>query len=85
MKKLFEDLSIIVGSILIGVPIGLIVGLICWFKFPYQVYFEARKKLALRRIDEAEQYLRQHGKEDVVEDIWEKHIQRMEQKKSYDN
>ena len=85
MKKLFEDLFIIVGSILVGIPIGLIVGLICWFKFPYQVYFEARKKLTLRRINEAEQYLRQHEKEDVVEDVWEKHIQRMEQKKSYDN
>jgi len=85
MKKLFEDLFLIVGSILVGIPIGLIVGLICWFKFPRQVYVEARKKVALRRIAEAEEYLRQHGKENVVEDIWEKHINRMEEKKSYDN
>jgi len=85
MKILFENIFIIVGSILVGIPMGLIVGLVCWIKFPYQVYIEARRKVALRRIEEAEEYLRQHGREDVVEDIWEKHIHRMEQKNSYDN
>lgn len=85
MKRIFENTFIVVGSILVGIPLGLVVGLVCWFKFPYQVYIEARRKLALRRIAEAEEFLRNYGKEDVVEDIWEKHINRMQEKKSYDN
>ncbi len=85
MKGFFEELFIFVGSIVIGIPLGLIVGLICWFKFPYQVYAEARSKLAIRRIQRAEEFIEKYKKDNSTEGMWERHIQRMEEKKSYDN
>ena len=85
MKKLFEDLFIIVGSILIGIPLGLIVGLVCWFRFPFQVYVEARSKLAIKRIQRAEEFIEQYKKDNSNEGMWERHIQRIKEKESYDN
>ncbi len=85
MKGFFEELFIFVGSIVIGIPLGLIVGLICWFKFPYQVYAEARSKLAIRRIQRAEEFIEKYKKDNSTEGMWERHIKRMEEKKSYDN
>lgn len=81
IKDFFEEIFALVGSIIVGIPVGLIVGIICWFKFPFQVYREARSNLAIKRIQEA--------KESLIElkpkDIWEKHIKRMEEKQPYDN
>lgn len=85
MKKLFEDLFIIVGSILVGIPLGLIVGLVCWFRFPFQVYVEARSKLAIKRIQRAQEFIEQYKKDNSNEGMWERHVQRMQEKKSYDN
>ncbi len=81
MKEKLEHIFIIVGSIFIGIPLGLIVGLVCWFKFPFQVYYQARADLALKRIKRAEQELQKYNSEN----IWERHIKRIEEKKSYDN
>ena len=80
MKEKFQNFILIIASILIGIPLGIVVGLICWLKFPFQIYWQARANLARNRIRQAEEQLREYGEED----IWEKHIQRME-KKSYDN
>ncbi len=85
MKKLFEDLFIIVGSILVGIPLGLIVGLFCWFRFPFQVYVEARSKLAIKRIQRAQDFIEQYKKDNSNEGMWERHIQRIKEKESYDN
>ena len=86
MKRVFENFTILIGSIIIGIPLGLVVGLICWFRFPYQVYLEARVKLANRRIEEAAEFIEQHKKENSIEGMWERHIERMESKqKKYDN
>jgi len=81
MKEKLANIFIIVGSIFIGIPLGLIVGLVCWFKFPFQIYYQARANLALQRINKAKEKLKEY--EDI--DIWERHAQRMEEKKSYDN
>jgi len=81
MKLFFEEIFIFVGSIVVGIPLGLIVGIVCWFKFPFQVYVQARANLALQRINKAKEKLKEY--EDI--DIWERHAQRMEEKKSYDN
>ena len=81
MKEKLENIFIIVGSIVIGIPLGLIVGLVCWFKFPFQIYYQARADLALKRISRAELELKKYESED----IWEKHIERMEKRKNYDN
>lgn len=81
IKILFEEFFALVGSILLGIPIGLIVGIICWFKFPLQVYREARINLATQRINKAKEIL----KKSEPKDIWENHIKRMEEKKPYDN
>ena len=81
MKEKFENIFIIVGSIFIGIPLGLIVGLVCWLKFPFQIYYQARVNLSLKRINRAKQEAERYNSED----IWEKHIKRIEEKKSYDN
>jgi hypothetical protein len=81
MKLFFEEIFIFVGSIVVGIPLGLIAGIVCWFKFPFQVYVQARANLALQRINKAKEKLKEY--EDI--DIWERHAQRMEEKKSYDN
>lgn len=85
MRVFFEQLFILVGSVVIGIPLGLIVGLICWFRFPFQVYVEARSKLALKRIQRAEEFIEQYKKNNSNEGMWERHIQRIKEKESYDN
>jgi len=83
MKNFLEELQLIIGSIVIGIPLGFITGLICWAKFPFVLYTNARAKLAIRRIQEAKAFLEQHKQ---PKDIWERHIERMESKKNnYDN
>ena len=82
MREKFENCLIIIGSIVVGIPLGVVVGLICWFKFPFQIYWQARANLAKNRIMAAQEQLREYEKED----IWEKHLQRMEEKNNnYDN
>jgi len=81
MREKFENCLIIIGSIVVGVPLGVVVGLICWFKFPFQIYWAARANLALQRIDRAKTQIKEYQNED----IWENHIKKMEEKKSYDN
>jgi len=78
-----EEFFIFIGAILIGVPLGLFIGIICWFKFPLQVYVQARTQLALKRIEKAKAAIKEMEEQD--QDIWEKHINRMQEKKSYDN
>lgn len=86
MKNFLEEFNLIIGSIVIGVPLGLITGLICWIKFPFVLYTNARAKLAMRRIQEARSFLDKHGQGQKSEDIWEEHIERMKAKKNnYDN
>ena len=46
MMYKIQELIILLGAIVIGVPLGLIVGLVCWFKFPFQVYAAARINFA---------------------------------------
>ena len=82
IKNAFEETFIIVGSILIGIPLGFFVGFFCWLKFPLSIYREARINLAIKRIKEAEAFLEENKQ---PKDIWERHIKRMEEKKSYDN
>jgi len=81
MKEKIQNFILIIASILIGIPLGIVVGLICWFKFPFQIYWQARANLAENRIRKAKEQLKEYGKED----IWEKHLQRMEEKNNYDN
>jgi len=85
MKGIFENFTILIGSIIIGIPLGLIVGLVCWFRFPFQVYVEARSKLAIKRIQRAEEFIEQYKKDNSNEGMWERHIQRIKEKESYDN
>lgn len=82
MKNFLEELQLIIGSIAIGIPLGFITGLICWLKFPFVLYTNARAKLAMRRIQEAKAFLEKHNQ---PKDIWERHIKRMKEKNSYDN
>ena len=81
MKHKIQELIILLGSIVIGVPLGLIVGLICWFKFPFQIYWEARSKLTQSRIEKAEQLIAQYEKDNSNEGMWERHIERIKNKK----
>jgi hypothetical protein len=81
MKEKIQNFILFTASILIGIPLGIVVGLICWFRFPFQIYWQARANLAKNRLQAAQEQLKEYGKED----IWEKHIQKMEEKKSYDN
>ena len=86
IKNILEESFIILGSILIGLPLGLLAGIVCWIKFPFAVYYDARAKLAMKRIREAEDFLERHGQESKSQDILEMHIERMEAKKNnYDN
>jgi hypothetical protein len=85
MKHKIQELIILLGSIVIGVPLGLIVGLICWFKFPFQIYWEARSKLTQSRIEKAEQLIAQYEKDNSNEGMWERHIERIKSKQNYDN
>jgi len=81
MREKFENFLIITASIVIGIPLGIIVGLVCWFKFPFQIYSGARANLALQRVERAKVEIKKHE----TVDIWENHIKKMEEKKSYDN
>jgi len=81
MREKFENCLIIIGSIVIGIPLGIIVGLVCWFKFPFQIYWAARANLSLQRIERAKEGIKKHE----TVDIWENHMKKMEEKKSYDN
>ena len=83
MRENFENFFAAIASILIGLPLGIFVGIICWIKFPFQIYYQARATLALQRIHRAQQQIKQL--QDEEKDIWERHIDRMEEKKSYDN
>ena len=83
IKNNFEETFIIAGSVLIGLPLGFFVGVYCWLRFPLSIYREARINLAMKRIQEAKDFLEQHKQ---PQDIWERHIERMEAKKNnYDN
>ena len=83
IKNIVEETFIIVGSILIGIPLGFFVGLYCWLRFPLSIYREARINLAIKRIQEAKTFLEKNKQ---PQDIWERHIERMESKKNnYDN
>ena len=79
MKKLLEEIQIILGKIIVGIPDGILVGVYWFFKFPFIVYSEAKAGLKKRRIIEAKKILQASG-----EDIWEKHIRKLEAEK-YDN
>jgi len=81
MKEKIQNFILVIASILIGIPLGIVVGLICWLKFPFQIYWQARANLAKNRVQAAQEQLKEYD----IEDIWEKHIQKMEEKKSYDN
>ena len=80
-----QELIIFLSSIVIGIPLGLIVGLICWFKFPFQIYWEARSKLAESRIEKAKQLIEQYEKDNSNEGMWDRHIERIKSKENYDN
>jgi hypothetical protein len=86
MKRKIEELIILLGSIVIGVPLGLIVGLVCWFKFPFEIYTTARIDLAKRRVREAEELIKEYEKENSSEGMWDRHIERIKSKENnYDN
>ena len=80
-----QELIIFLSAIAIGIPLGLIVGLICWFKFPFQIYWEARSKLAESRIEKAKQLIEQYEKDNSPEGMWDRHIERIKSKQNYDN
>lgn len=77
MKNVLEEIQIILGVIIVGIPVGILVGIYWFLKFPFIVYSEAKAGLERRRIIEAKKVL-QASKED----IWEKHIKRIEAKKN---
>ncbi|MDB4317786.1 hypothetical protein N9973_00650 [bacterium] len=81
MKEKFENFLVLILSFVIGTPLGIIVGLFHWIKFPLDCYYHARANLAMQRIRKAKEQLTRHQ----GVDIWEKHIKRMEEKKSHDN
>ena len=86
MKHKIQELIIFLSSIIIGIPLGLIVGLVCWFKFPFQVYAAARINLAEKRIKRAEELIKQYENENSPDGMWDRHIERMKsQEKNYDN
>jgi hypothetical protein len=86
MKHKIQELIIFLSAIIIGVPLGLIVGLVCWFKFPFQVYAAARINLAEKRIKRAEELIKQYENENSPDGMWDRHIERMKsQEKNYDN
>ena len=73
MKEKIQNFILVIASILIGIPLGIVVGLICWLKFPFQIYWQARANLAKNRVQAAQEQLKEYD----IEDIWEKHIQKM--------
>ena len=79
MKNALEEVQIILGSIIVGIPVGVFVAIYWFYKFPFLVYSQAKVGLINRRVLEAKRVLKANK-----EDIWEKHIKRMEEKK-YDN
>jgi len=85
MKNFFEELTLALGAAFLGIVVGFFVGIVCWVKFPFVIYRTARVKMALKRIQEAEEYLERNGQGARSKDIWARHIERIEQKKNYDN
>jgi len=85
MKNFFEELTLALGAAFLGIVVGFFVGIVCWVKFPFVIYRTARVKMALKRIQEAEEYLERKGQRARSKDIRARHIERMEQKKNYDN
>ena len=81
-----QNCIVFLSAIIIGIPLGLIVGLVCWFKFPFQVYAAARINLAEKRIKKAEELIEQYEKENSSEGMWDRHIERIKLKENnYDN
>lgn len=76
-----KHLGIIIGCIFLGIPFGIFVGVMSAFKFPFAVYKTCIQKDRQFRLDQAQKFL----DENSSSNIWDKHIQRMEEKKSYDN
>ena len=86
MRNTIENTFTIIGSILIGIPVGFFVGIFCWLKFPFVVYAEARKNLAIQRIARYKAKIEEMKSQNGQGDIWQRHIERMEAKKNnYDN
>lgn len=86
MRYKIQNFIVLLGSFVVGVPLGFVVGIVCWFKFPIQVYTEAKIKLTAKRIQEAEEFIEKHKKENSVEGMWERHIERIEsQEKNHEN
>tara|TARA_R110002167_G_scaffold60433_1_gene170719 strand:+ start:69 stop:317 length:249 start_codon:yes stop_codon:yes gene_type:complete len=82
MTEKIQNFMLMIASIIIGIPLGIVVGLICWFKFPFQIYWQARANLDLQRVERAKEQIKHYEEED----IWERHQQRMEEKNNnYDN
>ena len=81
MRDKFENFFVLISSFVFGIPIGIIVGLFHWIKFPFDCYHHARANLAIQRIKRAKEQLKKYQ----GTDIWEEHIKRMEEKKSHDN
>jgi len=81
-----QNCIVFLSAVIIGIPLGLIVGLVCWFKFPFQVYAAARIDLAGRRIKKAEELIKEYKKENSSEGMWDRHIERIKsQENNYDN
>lgn len=76
-----KHLGIIIGCIFLGIPFGIFVGVMSAFKFPFAVYKTCIQKDRQFRLDQAQKFLDENSNRN----IWDKHIQRMEEKKSYDN
>ena len=82
MTEKIQNFILLIASIIIGIPLGVVVGLICWFKFPFQIYWQARANLDLQRVERVKEKIKLYEEEDV----WERHQQRMEEKNNnYDN
>tara|TARA_B100000497_G_C7554189_1_gene334718 strand:- start:261 stop:521 length:261 start_codon:yes stop_codon:yes gene_type:complete len=86
MKEKIQNFILIIASILIGIPLGIVVGLICWFKFPFQIYWQARANLARNRIRQAEEMIQKYENENSSDAMWDRHIERIKsQENNYDN
>jgi hypothetical protein len=82
MKEKIEVLFLIISSIVVGLTLGILLGVVCWLKFPHQIYINARAHLARNRIIKSQNKIKELREQN---DIWERHINRMKEKKSYDN
>lgn len=71
-----KHIGIIIGCIFLGIPFGIFVGIMATFKFPFAVYNTCIQKDRQARLEEAKQFL----DENSGGDIWEKHINRMNNK-----